>query len=96
MKKNNRILVSHTLAHTLPHSHTFSLSHTLSLTHTHTHTRTQTHRHSLTHTHKCPLSLSLSLSLPQVLLSTLMPWQEVVCDMNDAVKHSSSGTIKKY
>ena len=25
-----------------------------------------------------------------------MPWQEVVCDMNDAVKHSSSGTYCTY
>ena len=27
----------------------------------------------------------------QVLLTSLVPWQEVVCDMNDQVKHYSSG-----
>jgi GTP-binding protein LepA len=27
----------------------------------------------------------------QVLMTTMMPWQEVVCDMNDAVKNMSSG-----
>lgn len=27
----------------------------------------------------------------QVLITSIMPWQEVVCDMNDQVKHNSSG-----